>query len=217
MRDLVIFGSGGFAREVAQVVRDINGVTPTWSLRGLLDDDTTKHGAVVGGLTVLGGASWWEAHRDVAVVIGIGNTVAKRKVAQRLAGASFASLVHPRAWLGERIEVGEGSVICANVTATCDIAIGRHVILNLAVTVGHDARVEDFTTVAPSVNVSGGVRVGSGCDLGTGSAIIQNVMLGGWSIVGAGAVVVRDLPANVTAVGAPARIIKTREPDWHLA
>ncbi len=217
MRDLVIFGSGGFAREVAQVVRDINAVGPMWSLLGLLDDDVAKHGKTIGGLKVLGGSTWWEQHREVAIVIAIGNTAAKRRVAERLAGAQFATLVHPRAWLGERIEVGAGSVVCANVTATCDIVLGRHVILNLSVTVGHDARLADYVTVAPSVNVSGGVHVGAGCDLGTGAAIIQNVVVGAWSIVGAGAVVVRDLPENVTAVGSPARVIKTREPGWHGA
>ena len=123
-------------------------------------------------------------------------------------------MIHPLAWLGNRITLGDGTVVCAGNLLTTDMTIGRHVILNLDCTVGHDAVVEDFVTVAPSVNISGNVAIGVGCDLGTGATLIQGVTIGHWTTVGAGAVVVRDLPANVTAVGVPAQPIKERPEGW---
>ena len=215
MRDLIIFGSGGFAREVAQVVRDINAVTPTWSLLGFVDDDPGKHGTTVGGLPVLGGGDWLDAHPGVACSIGVGSPGAKRRIALRLQESPFATLVHPRAWIGERVVLGTGSIVCANAAATCDIVIGAHCIINLSVTIGHDARIGDYATLAPSVNVSGYAEIGAGCDLGTGAALIPAAKVGAWSTVGAGSVVLGELPANVTAVGAPARVIKTRAAGWH--
>lgn len=215
MDELVIFGCGGFAREVAQVVRDINAVRPTWSLLGFVDDDAAKHGSTIGGLRVLGGAEWLVAHPRVACSIGVGNPAAKRKIHERLRSTRFATLVHPRAWIGERVVLGDGAIVCANATATCDISMGAHAIVNLSVTIGHDARLGDYATLAPSVNVSGYAQVGVGCDIGTGAALIPGVKVGSWSVVGAGSIVVRDLPENVTAVGAPARVIKTRDPGWH--
>ncbi len=215
MADLAIFGCGGFAREVAQVIRDINAVTPTWTLLGFIDDDVGKHGSTVAGLPVLGGAEWLEAHAEVSCSIGVGSPAAKRKIVSRLRRTQFATLVHPRAWVGERVALGTGSIVCAHAAATCDITIGAHSIVNLSATIGHDARIGDYATLAPSVNISGYAQVGEGCDLGTGVALIPGAKVGAWSIVGAGSVVVSDLPENVTAVGAPARVIKTREPGWH--
>lgn len=217
MTDLVLFGTGGFAREVLQIALDINAHEPTWNVLGFLDDAPSPPESVH-GLPVLGGAEWLQDRSDVRVSIAIGAPAAKRKVARRAAdyGAEFATLVHPRAWVGRRVEIGEGSTVCAGVSVTTDIEMGRHVILNLGCTVGHDAVVGDFVTAAPSVNISGAVDVGEGTDLGTGSAIIQGVTIGAWTVVGAGAVVVKPIPPNVTAVGAPARPIKERPDGWHL-
>ncbi|PAP76392.1 acetyltransferase [Rubrivirga marina] len=218
MQDLVIYGTGGFARETLQVALDINEDGGTWNVLGFLDDDPEQHGQSIHDLPVLGGAGWLTNRSDVQVAVGIGSTPAKRKVVRRLADAqhsAFATLIHPRAWIGRRVGVGAGTIVCAGTMVTTDIEIGDHVILNLDCTVGHDTQIEQFTTVAPSVNISGDIRIGEGCDLGTGAAIIQGVSIGAWTVLGAGAVVVRDLPANVTAVGAPARAIKERPAGWH--
>jgi acetyltransferase-like isoleucine patch superfamily enzyme len=77
--------------------------------------------------------------------------------------------------------------------------------LNLNVTVGHDAVVHDFVTVYPGVNVSGSTELGERVSMGTNSCILQGLEIGAGSFVGAGAVVNRDLPAGVTAMGVPAR------------
>lgn len=219
MRDLVIVGTGGFAREVLQVALDLNDVDPQWRIAGFLDDRPELVGTTVHGVPVLGGVDWLTGRDAMSVVVGIGATAVRRAVVGRIqqaSGAPFATLIHPRAWVGRRVSVGDGSVICAGTMVTTDIEIGDHVILNLGCTVGHDAILHDYVTVAPSVNVSGNVEVGEGCDLGTGAAVIQGKRIGEWTVVGAGAVVVKDLPANVTAVGAPARPIKARPAGWHL-
>ena len=215
MRELIIYGSGGHAREIAALVNELNAVTPTWSFLGFLDDDAQKHGIRIGDGEVLGGHAWWQRHTSVAVSIAIGGSVARRRVATMLPGAAFATLVHPSAIVGPRVNIGAGSMVCANTVITCDVTIGSHVIINVGATVAHDAALDDFATLAPRVGLAGGTRIGEGTDMGIGSVTIQNVAVGPWSIVGAGATVARDLPANVTAVGVPARVIKTREPGWH--
>lgn len=220
-QELVIFGAGGFGREVLQVVRDLNEVTSTWECLGFIADGAADEAPPVAGLPVLGGIHWLRTHPDVQVVIAVGSSCARRKIVQRIADAGctnrFATLVHPRAWKGAGVEVGAGSVICAGALITTDIRIGEHVHVNIGSTIGHDAVLEDFSTLNPSVNVSGNVHIGTGSEIGTGSVLIPHCRVGAWTIVGAGAVVTASLNGNATAVGAPARIIKERPEGWHLA
>jgi acetyltransferase-like isoleucine patch superfamily enzyme len=112
--------------------------------------------------------------------------------------------------------LGKGSIICAGTLITTNIKIGRHVHVNIGSTIGHDSILNEYVTLNPSVNVSGNVEIGTGCEIGTGSVLIPHVKVDEWSIVGAGSVVTKSLQANVTAVGAPARVVKQREPGWHL-
>lgn len=215
--DVVIYGTGGFAREVHQVVEDSNAQEQRWNFLGWIDDDAESVGREVHGLAVLGGAAWLAEHPQVGVLVGVGATPARLRIVRSIrevSGNPFPTLIHPLAWLGNRITLGDGTVVCAGNLLTTDMTIGRHVILNLDCTVGHDSVVEDFVTVAPSVNISGNVAIGVGCDLGTGATLIQGVKIGHWTTVGAGAVVVRDIPANVTAVGVPAQPIKERSEGW---
>jgi sugar O-acyltransferase (sialic acid O-acetyltransferase NeuD family) len=219
MQDIVIVGVGGLGREIAEWVEDINEVKPTFRVLGFLDDDATKHGSVRHGLEVLGGIDWLTGRtRTVASVIGVGNPAPKRRVVERLRAhsAGFPSILHPNAVIGRHVVLGEGCVVCPGVIITTDIQIGRFVTFNFGLTVGHDATIDDYVTLAPGVNISGYVKVREGADLGANVSTVPSVEIGAWSIVGASAAVAHSLPANCTAVGVPARVIKTREPGWHL-
>lgn len=216
---LVILGAGGFAREVLDVVDAINQAAPdSWQVEGFVSERQSDWGQILHGTPVVGGLEWFTKARcaQVEVVCGIGNPAVRKRLIGRChdLGVRSATLVHPRATLTRWVTLGAGTIVTAGVVLTNDIQVGAHVHLNLNVTVGHDAVLGDFCTVAPGVNVSGNVTVGEGCDLGTGAAIIQKLTIGAWSVVGAGAVVNKDLPANCTAVGVPAKVIKTREEGW---
>lgn len=106
------------------------------------------------------------------------------------------------------MKIGDGTVICAGTILTVDIEIGRHVIINLDCTLGHDVQIGDFVTMYPSVNVSGNTVLGECVELGTGMQIIQGKKITPQAIVGAGSVVVRDIEESGTYVGCPAKKIK---------
>jgi sugar O-acyltransferase (sialic acid O-acetyltransferase NeuD family) len=219
MQDVVIVGVGGLGRECSQWVEDINAERRTFNVLGFLDDDTSKHGTLSHDLPVLGATDWLaDRSGKVAVIVGIGITPVKRRVVEKLLpyAAGFPILRHPRAVVGRYVEIGEGSVLSPGVILTTDIRIGRFVTLNFDLTVGHDSTVADYVTLAPGVHVSGNVHIGEGADLGAGAVTVPGVAIGAWTVVGAGAAVTRSLPENCTAVGVPARPIKTRESGWHM-
>ena len=148
---------------------------------------------------------------EIWVVCAVGAARVRKMIIEKIKtypNVRFATLIDPSAILSDRVSIGEGSIICAGSIVTVDIQIGCHVILNLDCTVGHDVCLEDFVTVYPSVNVSGNVLVEECAELGTGTQIIQGKRIGTQTIVGAGAVVVKDLPEKCTAVGSPAKPIK---------
>jgi len=218
-RRLVIFGAGGFGREVLQLVRDINEVSSRWKCEGfLVDSGYAISGGTVQGLPILGDLGWLVKNPDVHWVIAVGSPSARRGIALRarqVCKNAFATLIHPRAWIGKFVEIGDGSIVCAGAMITTDIRIGQHVQINTGATIGHDAILEDFATIYSCVNVTGSVRIGEGAEVGTGVVILPKAFVGCWSIVGAGSVVLNDLPSNITAVGVPAKAIKERDPGWH--
>lgn len=212
MRKLFIVGSGGFGREVLWLAKRINEVQKTWDIQGFIDDNAALHGSMQDDYPVLGGCDYLEQlDEEVDVVIAIGCARVKRMVAEKLgsyANVHFATLIDPSVILSDRVKIGEGSIICAGTILTVDISIGKHVIFNLDCTAGHDDVIGDYVTVYPSVNISGNVTVGNESELGTGSQIIQGKAIGQQSIIGAGAVVIRDIPDKCTAVGNPAKPIR---------
>ena len=215
MKDFAIFGVGGFGREVLALIQDINRVEPQWNIVGFFDDGYEK-GLMINGYPTLGKVedlNKWET--DIAIAISIGSPVIKKKILDNIHNpkVSYPTLIHPTVWIGDRnyVEIGKGCIFCAGVMITTNIAIRDFVILNLQCTVGHDSVINDYAAFMPSVNISGEVNIGEGVYVGTGTKIINQLEIGDYTIVGAGAVVSKTLPSHCTAVGVPAKPIKYHE------
>ena len=215
-KNLVILGAGGFAREVAWLVADINraGGSTVWNIVGFVEHTPERMGQDLGGIPIITLEQAARYLPDLHAVAAIGaSTFRERAVreAERL-GFNFATLIHPTVRMDfHTVRIGEGSMICAGNILTVDITIGKHVLLNLDCTVGHNCVLEDYVSVAPGCHLSGYTTLRRGCRLGTGATTIERTEVGESSIVGAGAVVVRDIPPHVTAVGVPARVREQSE------
>ena len=212
MKDLIIIGASGFGREVAWLVERINAKEPTWNLLGFIDDNDDIQGQKINGYTVLGKSESVGKYTDVYFVCAVGASRTREKIINRVKEINpdikFGTVIDPSVEMSDLVTIGEGTIICAHTIITVNIEIGSHVIINLDCTVGHDAVLQDFVTLYPSVNVSGITNIGYCSELGTGMQIIQGKTVGKYSIVGAGAVVVKDIPDKCTAVGSPAKPIK---------
>lgn len=210
MKDLYIIGAGGFGREVAWLVERINEVEPTWDLKGFIDDNESLWETTEGGYPVFGGCEYLKSLGEVYAVCAVGSAKIRKIIIDKLKNSNvkFATLIDPSVIISKRVEIGEGTIICAGTIITVDIKIGNHVIINLDCTFGHDDVIADYVTVYPSVNVSGNVTVGECSELGTGMQIIQGKNIAPNTIIGAGAVVVKDLIESGTYVGSPAKKIK---------
>lgn len=215
MKDIAIFGVGGFGREVLTLIEDINKTKPTYRIVGFFDDGHEK-GEMVNGYPVLGKTqelNQWPT--DISIAISIGNPEIKKRVIDKISNpnVNYPTLIHPNVIIGDwdYVKIGKGCIICAGNMITTNIEIGSFVILNLGCTVGHDTVIKDYAAFMPSCNVSGEVLIEEGVYCGTGVKIINHTSIGKYATVGAGAVVTKPIPGHCTAVGVPAKVVKIKE------
>lgn len=213
--ELIIYGAGGFAREVAWLAESCGSSGDGFAVRAFVDDDSTLHGSVVNGIPVMGLDEAKQRHPVAPIVSGIGIPKVREIVMQKAAraGFKFASLVHDGTLKSQWVTIGEGAVICAGNIFTTNITIGSHVQVNLACTIGHDVVIGDYSSLAPGVNVSGWVHIGQRVYLGTGCSIINGtqhkpLIIEDDAVVGAGACVAKPVSKGATVVGIPARPIQ---------
>jgi sugar O-acyltransferase (sialic acid O-acetyltransferase NeuD family) len=140
-------------------------------------------------------------------VVAIADPAVRSRLAGEFAARGFTArtVVHPRAVVGPETTVGAGSVILALAHVSSSCVLGRHTQVNYTASIGHDAVLEDFATVLPGANVSGGVRLGRAATVGSNACVLPGLEVGSGAYVGAGAVVTRPVAAGTTVVGVPAR------------
>jgi sugar O-acyltransferase (sialic acid O-acetyltransferase NeuD family) len=212
LKKIGIYGAGGFGREVAMLIEQINMARTEWELIGFFDDNVPK-GKSVNGFKVLGDTKDLNAWcADLYITIAIGFPDIKKAIVGKIENPliQYPALIHPSAILGDEkyLSIGEGCIICSGNIITTNVSISRHVTPNLSCTVGHDVIISEYSSFMPSCSISGEVTIGSENFWGTGSKILNRCTTGDNVIIGAGAMVTKNLPDNVTAVGIPAKIIK---------
>lgn len=206
----IIIGAGGHAKVVLEALLRSN-VT----VIGLLDAERALHGSLVLGVPIIGGDDVLDhyAAGSIRLVNGLGST---QNLTRRAAlyrhfkeqGYTFVTVIHPSAVVALDVTIGEGAHIMAGVILQPGVIIGCNTIINTAASVDHDCIIGDHVHLAPGVVLSGNVHVGERTHVGTGATVIQGITIGSDSAIGAGAVVVRDIPAQVTAFGIPAKVVK---------
>lgn len=208
MTDVVIWGCGGFGREVNMLCGQVG-----LHVRGFLDERPEMKGRSVDDLPVLGALGDIAHLRTIVAIVcaGVGDPALKQRFASVTAAAGFRiadPVVHPGVHVSRRTTLGPGTVVCAGVVMTVNVRVGEHVILNLNSTLGHDVVVGSFATIAPGVNVSGKVTIGEGAYLGTNCAVLEGRRLGAFSVVGGGSFVRTDVPERTLFAGVPAVLKK---------
>jgi sugar O-acyltransferase (sialic acid O-acetyltransferase NeuD family) len=209
MKHLYLFGAGGWGREVAASIQ----AQPEWQVIGFFDD-TLKKDTIVSDIKVVGGIHelmhWPE---PINVLITIADPTTRISIIDKLKNIdtiTYPIIIHPSVIIlnKDTVTIGEGSVIAAGVILTCNITVGKHVLLNLKTTVGHDVHVGTGCSIMPGANIAGSVVLQEGVLIGSGANILNGKQIGGFAKIGSGAVVLHDIPTKATAVGVPAIIKK---------
>ncbi len=212
MKDIAIYGAGGFGREVACLLNAINRKNPEWNFIGFFDDNKPKgtfidYGEVLGGMDELNS---WNAELSVAIAVGVPGNI--KELAGRIVNPhiSFPNILAPDTVLldPDRVAFGCGNILCMGCILSTNVHIGDFNVMNGVVTLGHDVRIGSFNCIMSSVNISGNVSVGDRNFFGVKSAVLQGVRIGNDVRIGAGSVVMRNTADNFLYMGNPATKVK---------
>ncbi len=212
---MLIIGAKGFAKELLEVVCQIN---PDEQVVFYDDISTDLPEAIFGKYKIirnLNDAEKYLCGGDGKFVLGTGNPIVRYKLAEKFKGigGELISVISPFARIGRFANfVGTGSNILTNAVIESNNRIGSANLIHANVLISHDVKTGEFCEISPSVNLLGGVAVGNFCSIGTAATVLPKIKLGDNVIVGAGAVVTKDIPDNSVVFGVPAKIVKKLKP-----
>lgn len=208
---MLIVGAKGFAKEVLEVVHQLNDLEHLVFYDDVNTDISEKLFDQFPVLRNLEQAADYFKTYDNRFTIGIGNPVLRRKLLDKFEaiGGVFTSTISPLARIGNfGNTIEEGCNIMTGTIITSDVVVRKGVLINLNCTVGHDSIVGNFVEMSPGVHVSGNCVIGDYSVLGTNATVLPKVVIGKNVIVGAGSVVTKNIPDNCLVVGVPAIIKK---------
>lgn len=210
--NILIIGCGSQARYIIENYRQQNDL----SILGLVDcEDGKMIGKMVNNIEVICSVDEVTSRfnsEDIDLVIGYGNNSKKKELVGyfKSSGFKFASVINPRSYLSDFIQIGEGVIINANVSIMPNAKIGDFVIIHSNTVIEHDNIIGDYVNIGPGVSLAGNVRIGDNSYIYTGSTVIPKISIGNDVIVGAGSVVINNISDGEKIAGVPARSIVKR-------
>ncbi len=207
---IIIFGSSGHARSIAVVLEQLN-----YEIVGFVDSFLPKETKVLNYKTIGDESSLrnsLKAYGTNKIVIGIGDIYNRQKVVEKIKSINseviFPCIISPASTVTNYTSIGQGSVVFCNSFVNVECVIGDFCVINSSSIIEHNTTIGNYCNISPGVNIGGNVNIEHNTFVGSSATIIQKRRIGSNSVIGAGAIVTKDIPSNVLAVGMPAIIKK---------
>jgi sugar O-acyltransferase (sialic acid O-acetyltransferase NeuD family) len=211
MEDIVIYGAGGFGREVACLLKDINSQQPTWNLLGFIDDGLAvgtgnNYGKVLGDINFL-----QEYQQPLNVIIAIAAPALRHKISTAVKNdfIKWPNIIANDVKFIDKdhVTMGKGNLIFYSSRISCDVSIGNFNLMNSFVSFGHDVKAGDCNVFMPNTRISGESVIGNINFFGVNSTMLQGLVMGDNTRVGAGSVIMRNTKDGYLYHGNPAKIL----------
>lgn len=211
MKDIAIFGAGGFGREIACLLKRINGNNPCWNLVGFIDDGLppgkkNEYGVVLGGIEYLNAGS-----KPLSVAMAIGKPQTVKKIIESVINPliDFPNLIAPDVIFMDKnnVSLGRGNIFCTGCLISCNTHIGDFNTFNDYVSIGHDTTIGNYNAFMTATRVSGIVTIGDCNFFGVNSCMVQGVKIGNNTTIAAGSALMRRTKDGYTYIGVPANAL----------
>lgn len=196
-----VFGSSGHAKVIIDIFLANNESNIT-----ILDDNSKINDTLL-DFPIINFEQVDYLESNSKMIIAIGDNYTRQKISKRWRG-KYNTLIHPSAIVSNYSKIGDGTVVMPGAIVNSSSTIGNHAIINSGAIVEHDCILSDFVHICPNAALAGNVRVDVGSHVGIGACVKQGIKIGKWVTVGAGSVIVKDVPDYAVVVGNPGKIIK---------
>jgi sugar O-acyltransferase (sialic acid O-acetyltransferase NeuD family) len=212
LKDIAIYGAGGYGREIACLINAINGVSPAWKIIGFFDDGLSKgqkneYGETVGGIAELNNYPV-----ELSVVIAIANPQILSMIINKITNVHihFPNIIAPDVLFLDKknTTIGQGNVIGFKSAISCNVRIGNFNRFNTDIFLGHDVVIGNYNMFNPSTRISGEVSIGNCNFFGVSSVVLQQKSIGNNTTIGANSVIIKKTKDNKTYIGNPAIELK---------
>ncbi len=208
MKNLIIIGCGGFAREIYWHAQKSLGFGVEWQIKGFLDGDIKLSAEEYELLPekVLGDVESYEICADDVFICAVGTPHGRKILVEKILsrGGEFINLISALAYVMPTVKLGRGVIICPYVNIGDKAALGDFVAVNDISIIGHDAQIGNFSCIMPHANVAGKCKIGAEVFIGSGAIILPKAKVGDGATVGAGSVVLKKVRAGAKVFGNPA-------------
>ncbi len=208
MKDIAIYGAGGFGSEVACLINKINRVKAQWNLIGFFDDGKSKgaettHGKILGGLEELNAFN-----KPLAIVMSIGIPTTVAKIISNIKNEyiNFPNLLAPDLFFLDEssFSMGKGNLFMFQSLVSCNVSIGDFNLFNTGISLGHGTIMGSYNSMMSYVKISGEVNIGNTNYFGVCSVVLQNIQIGNNTTIGTNSVLMRKTKDSTTYFGNPA-------------
>lgn len=207
MTDLYIIGTGGAAKEIIQLVEQINAAKPSFVIKGFVDLESKSDTIDFFGKSYcfFEESKFLQSHKGAAVIIAHGLAAFRNEIFNKFTNFEFPNVVHPLVDIHSSVHIGKGNIIKMGCLLTTDITMGDNNYINRGTQVGHDVLLGNHNVLNPGCVLSGGINMGNSNNIGANGTILQFKKIGNKNTLGANAVLVSDVENNKLLVGIPAK------------
>ncbi len=207
-KDVFIVGAGTYGEAMCELSEILG-----YSVKGFYDEDEMKQGLTIMEHSVLGKFSDLNDNdiADNSFIVAIGNNAARYKIMSRIIkfDGDTPTLIHPTATISPSAKIGKGVYIQANAYIWTKVRIEDFCIISPNVVIAHHSNIGKACLVSTLTGVGASINIQDKVFIGMGGTIVTGLhTIGENSIIGAGAVVLKDVDKNSVYAGVPARKIR---------
>lgn len=212
-KNILIIGASGHAKVIIDILERLN----QYNIIGLVDTYKSKTERLF-NYNILGTEhdipQLIKKHNVFGGIIAIGDNYTRMKLAKAIndqhTNFKFITAIHPQAIIGKNVQIDEGTCVMAGAIINADACIGKHCIINTKSSVGHDCLIKCYNSIAPGATLGGNVHIDKCSSVSINATVIENISIGKHTVIGAAALVNKNIGNFKVAYGIPAKIIKER-------